>query len=268
MATVSVDDVKIHFEDSGGDGMPVLFVHAFPLGAQMWEPQVEALQDRFRTITVDLQGFGDSGAPDDRTSYSMDTFAAQAKAVVDQLALNQVVLVGLSMGGYAALAFMRNYPGSATALVLADTRAEADSDEARAKRTKQQERIEAGDRDGVIETLVKGLLAEGTLSGKPDVVARVKRLMDNPPAGFIGALEAMKTRPDSTADLARIGIPTLVITGENDSITPRESAVKLQDYIGGARLVIVPDAGHLSNLEAPEAFNGALLEFLTELETA
>jgi pimeloyl-ACP methyl ester carboxylesterase len=115
----------------------------------------------------------------------------------------------------------------------------------------------------LIDVLPGALLGEATLQKKPDVVARVKEIMvENPAAGFIGALESMKQRIDSTDDLTGIDVPTLVIVGEHDGVTPPEAARKLHEHIGGSRLVVIPEAGHLSSLEAPEAFNGALAEFL------
>ncbi len=262
MPTVSIDGIKLHYIDTGGDHTPVLLVPAFPFNSQMWEPQIESLSERFRLIAPDLQGFGRSDAPDDRSRYSMDSYADQLNELLDHLSLDRVVLCGLSMGGYIAFAFIRRYVERARALVLADTRAEADAPDGRDKRSAQQAQVQAEGVEGVIETLATALLAEATQEKKQDVVERVKQLMFNPAAGFIGALEAMKNRPDSTDLLSKITVPTLVIVGENDRVTPPEAARKIHEHIGRSRLVVVPEAGHLSNLEAPEAFNGALAEFL------
>lgn len=266
MPRVTVGDVELNYVDSGAGQPPVLLLHAFPLNAKMWEPQIEALSERWRFIAPDLKGFGASTAPDDRSTYSMDSYAREVKSLLDQIGLDRVVLVGLSMGGYVALAFLRSYPDAVSALVLADTRAEADPPEGKERRTKQQEIVAEQGTAPLIEQLPAGLLGQPTLEKKPDVVANLKRLMEaNPPAGFIGGLESMKNRPDSTDELTRIKIPTLVIAGENDGITPVEASRTLHEHIGGSRLVVLPEAGHLSNLEAPEAFNGALAEFLSRL---
>jgi 3-oxoadipate enol-lactonase len=251
---------KIHYLDTGGEGIPVLLLHAFPLSSAMWEPQVESLRDRFRFIAPDLSGFGGSDAPED--GYSMGAWADEVTGLLDELGLDQVVLVGLSMGGYLAFECLRRFPERISALVLADTRAEADPPEGLEKRTKQQGMVREGKRDELIDALVGALLGEATLAKKPDVVERVRILMDNQPAGFIGALEALKTRPDSTDELAGIKVPTLIVVGENDAVTPPDASRKLHEHIAGSRLVVIPEAGHLSNLEAPEAFNGALGEFL------
>ena len=262
MPELTIDGTKIGYTDSGGSGTPVLLLHAFPFNSKMWEPQIESLGERFRFIAPDLGGFGASDASEDASSYSMDAFAAQAKAVLDELGIDNCVLTGLSMGGYIAFAFLRKYRDSVSALVLADTRAEADPPEGVEKRTNQQQLVRNEGTAGLIDTLTGALLSEATREKKPDVVARVKELMANPDAGFIGALEAMKNRPDSTGDLRSITVPTLIIVGETDGVTPVAASEALNQGISGSKLVVIPEAGHLSNLEAPEAFNGALAEFL------
>lgn len=262
MPELTIDGTKINYTDTGGTGTPVLLLHAFPFNSKMWEPQIESLGERFRFIAPDLGGFGGSDASDDASTYSMDNFAAQAKAVLDELGIDNCVLTGLSMGGYIAFAFLRKYRDAVSALVLADTRAEADPPEGVEKRTSQQELVRNEGTAGLIDTLVGALLSEATREKKPDVVEKVKELMGNPAAGFIGALEAIKNRPDSANELSSIKVPTLIIVGENDGVTPPDASRKMHEHIGGSRLVVIPEAGHLSNLEAPEAFNGALAEFL------
>ena len=264
MPTVTVNGTKLNYT-AAGEGPPVLLLHAFPLDSQMWEPQIEALSDRFRFIALDLKGFGGSDAPEDESAYSMESWAEDVNAFLEELGLDDVVVVGLSMGGYLAFAFLRKFRDKVRALVLADTRAEADPPEGVEKRTNQQQLVREKGSGELADALVKALLAEPTLQKKPDVVERVRQLMDNPAAGFIGALEAMKRRPDATDELSKIDVPTLVIVGENDAITPPDAARKIHEHVGGSRLVVIPEAGHLSNLEAPEAFNGALGEFLSSV---
>lgn len=265
MPEITAAGTKLSYTDTGGSAEPVLLLHAFPLNSAMWEPQIEALSDRFRFIAPDLSGFGASDAPEGRDAYSMETWAAQVEALLDELGVDSVALVGLSMGGYLAFELLRRSRPRFKALVLADTKAEADPPEGIEKRTKQQEMVDAGARDDLIEALTKALLGEPTQEKKTDVVEKVRSLMDNPAAGFIGGLEAMKRRPDSTGELGQIDVPTLIIVGENDAVTPPAAARSMHEHIGGSRLVVIPEAGHLSNLEAPEAFNGALAEFLASL---
>ena len=266
MPSINRDSRTVSFTDSGGPGTPVLLLHAFPLNSKQWDGQIESLSERFRFIAPDLQGFGGSTAPDDESTYSMDSFADDAAAVLDELGLDDVVLAGLSMGGYIAFAFLRRHGQRVSALVLADAKAEADPPEAKEKRTSQQTQVRAEGTAGLIEGLSGALLGEATREKKPDVVESTKKLMaENPPAGFIGALEAMKNRPDSTGDLASIAVPTLIIVGETDGVTPIAASEALNQGISGSKLVVIPESGHLSNLEAPEAFNGALAEFLGAL---
>lgn len=265
MPQARLDGTAINYLDTGGDGLPVLLVHAFPLNGGMWESQIEALSDRFRFIVPDLKGFGGSDAPEDRAQYTMDSFADELVGLLDQLGLSRVVLVGLSIGGYIAFSVLRRHSDRLAGLVLADARAEADAPEGVAKRTSQQEQVEKEGTSGLIEALTNALLGESTRAKKPDVVQRARELMNNSPAGFIGALEALKKRPDSTDDLINISVPTLIIVGEEDAVTPPDLSRKMHEHIGGSRLVVIPEAGHLSALEAPEAFTGALAEFLSEI---
>ena len=263
MPTASVNGIDISYKDTGGSGTPVLLLHAFPLNSDMWEPQLESLGDRFRFIAPDLKGFGGSSAPEDRSAYTMDSYADEAAGLLDELGIDKATIAGLSMGGYIALAFVRRHGDKVAGLVLADSRAEADPPEGIKKRSGQQDLVENEGTAGLIEALTGALLAEPTREKKPEVVERARALMDNPAAGFIGALEAMKGRPDSTGDLAGISVPTLIIVGENDGVTPPDASRTMHEHISGSRLVVIPEAGHLSNIEAPEAFNGALAEFLS-----
>ncbi|MDQ3986866.1 MAG: alpha/beta hydrolase [Actinomycetota bacterium] len=262
MPTTESNGTAISYNDSGGDGTPVLLVHAFPLNGAMWESQVQTCGDRYRLLVPDLKGFGGSDAPDDPSAYTMDGFADDLKAVMDACGLDRIVLAGLSIGGYIAFAFWRKYSSSVAGLVLADTRAEPDPPEGVEKRTNQQNLVRSEGTEGLIEALTQALLSEKTRSNKPDVVDRAKQLMDNPAAGFVGALEAMKNRPDSTGDLAAIDVPVLVIVGEEDAITPPTAAQAMDEKLPNSKLIAIPEAGHLSSLEGPEAFNGALAEFL------
>lgn len=265
MPTVTTNGIKMNYVDTGGTGTPVLLVHGFPLNLKMWQPQIDALGDRWRLIAPDLKGAGESEGPDEASQYTMDSYADELKGLLDELEIDKVILGGLSMGGYIAFAFLRKYPESVAALVLADTRAEADPPEGVEKRTKQQEQVRSEGIDGLAEALTGALLSESTKQKRPDVVKTVRGVMDNPARSFIGELEAMKARPDSSPGLSSIGVPTLILVGEDDAITPPDAARKMHEHIGGSRLVVLPEAGHLSNLEVPEAFNGALAEFLEGL---
>jgi pimeloyl-ACP methyl ester carboxylesterase len=266
MPTLDLDGRRLHYLDEGAGEPVVLFVHAFPLSARMWEPQIAALSGDRRVVALDLSGFGDAEVPAERSAYSIDAYADEVAGLVRALGVDRVVLAGLSLGGYVALAVVRRHPEILAGLVLADTRAEADSSEAKSRRSDQQ--VFLGARKDVVP-LVDGLL-ESLLSKRApaaeEATERAGALMRSTDAdGWIGALEAMKQRPDATPVLAGIAVPTLVMVGEDDELTPPSVAEAMAGAIPGARLVVVPAAGHLANLDNPEAFNRALGDFLSAL---
>lgn len=234
----------------------------------MWDAQVAALGPRWRVITPDLQGFGQSEAPDDPSTYSMESYADSVAALLDDLGVGQAVVGGLSMGGYIALAFVRRHRSRVAGLVLADTRAGADSAEVAERRVTQQRQIAESGTAEVIETSVTNLLSDYTHENRPEVVTQARSLMDNPPAGFIGALGAMLRRSDATEELAGIDVAALVIVGEHDKPSPPAVAEEMVARLPQARLAVIETAGHLSNLEAPDEFNRALISFLEELSVA
>jgi 3-oxoadipate enol-lactonase len=246
-----------------GNGLPVVLLHAFPLNRMMWEPQIAALFGECRCIVPDLRGFGDSPKSG---PYSMDVMADDVVALLDALQIERAVVGGLSMGGYVALNLLRRYRPRVRALLLADTRAPADTPEARQKR---DELIALARREGagaVAEKQITGLIGKSTREKQPELVDRVRGIMAGESVdGIAGALEAMKTRADSTPLLASIDIPTLVVVGEEDVVTPPKEARAMHEQIRGSRLEIIPGAGHLSNIERPAAFNAALSDFVGSL---
>ena len=262
---VEVDGVRLHFLDLGSGEPALVLLHAFPLHAGMWAPQIEHLSPTWRVVAPDLLGFGGSGAPDSMYRHTMAGYADLVAGLLDRLGLGRVVLGGLSMGGYVAFAFLRQYPERVSGLILADTRASADTTEVFERRTDQQDQVARIGTTALIETLLGGLLCEETRAERPELVEHVRRLMANTPAGFIGALEAMKHRPDATGELPGIAVPTLVVVGEADSLSPPDVARAMQGRIPQAELAVLPHAGHLSNLEAAEAFNAAVAGFLAKL---
>jgi 3-oxoadipate enol-lactonase len=225
----------------------------------MWTPQREALAGR-TVLAPDFPGFGRepaAGAPD------LDHFARSVLRHLDTAGIEKAVVVGLSMGGYVAFRLHALAPDRIAGLVLADTKAGRDDDATRAKRTDQAARVRREGVGWLPEAMLPGLLGETTRRARPDVVAVVRALIESAnPEGVSRALEAMRERPDSTADLESIGVPVLVLVGEEDTLTPVAEARKIADGVPDGRLVVIPAAGHLSNLENPAAFNKALAEFL------
>ncbi|HET9443801.1 MAG TPA: alpha/beta fold hydrolase [Acidimicrobiales bacterium] len=257
---------RLFYRDEGAGDPPVVLLHAFPLGSAMWLRQIAALAPRHRVVAPDLRGFGASDVPHDPADYSVDRWAGDVAALVSALALPPVVVVGLSLGGYVAFALLRRGDVPMAGLVLADTRAGEDTPEIRARRTEQQQGL-AGSADPTVlaDTLLTPLVGPRS-SARNETLARARELLAaNRSAGVVGALDAMKRRPDSTALLAGIAVPTLVVVGDQDQPSPPEVAREMAGAIPGARVVVVPDAGHLTNLEQPDAFNRAMRDFLDRL---
>ncbi|MDQ3575577.1 MAG: alpha/beta hydrolase [Actinomycetota bacterium] len=267
MPTVTVEGTTMNYVDvhAGTDGPPVVLLHAFPLHSGMWQAQLDSLAGRRRAIAPDLKGFGSSDAPDDESAYSMASYADEVAALLGTLDVDDVVVVGLSMGGYVAFSLLERHPALVRALVLADTRAGRDSEEVLQRRSEQQQQVREQGTVAVIDTLLDTLLSGHTQELRPEVVVEARRLMDNPSAGFVGALEAMKSRPDATGRLGTIEVPTLVLVGDHDQPSPPEVARAMHEQIPGSRFTVLPNSGHLTNLEVPDAFNQALGDFLSEL---
>ena len=267
MGTFTFDGLSVDYLDEGHGDQAVVFVHGFPFDSSMWEPQIPvAAAAGRRAVAPDLPGFGRSTVPRDRSAYSIGGYADLVAALVADLGLGPVVLVGLSMGGYIALAVARRHPTVLAGLVLADTRPDPDTAEGRQNRTDQQAKVEAaGDVAELVDPLLTRILSESS-PRHTEVRAFLSEMMRaTSPAGWIGALEAMKARRDQTDLLPSIAVPTLVIVGEADALVPLEVAEGFAKSIPDADLVVIPEAGHVANLENPEAFNDALEQFLSNV---
>jgi 3-oxoadipate enol-lactonase len=252
--------------DVEGSGPPVLLLHGYPFNRSMWREQVEALRESFRVITPDLRGFGESESAGDEPA-AMIEMARDVEALLDHLGVDRVVLGGLSMGGYVALAFVRRFPLRVRALLLADTRAQADTDEGRQAREEQARKILEHGMSAIAEDFLKKVLAPETLEEQPEVVARVRQMiLKTRPEGAAAALRGMAVRSDQIGFLPNILAPTLVLVGSEDKLATPEDAELMRREIRGSRLETIEGAGHLSNLERPIHFNRALLEFLRTLQ--
>jgi pimeloyl-ACP methyl ester carboxylesterase len=263
--TYSSRGLRLAWREAGA-GLPVLLLHAFPLSGEMWDSQLAALSGAYRVLVPDLSGFGASqGVPPD-TACRMSDLAADAVALLDHLGIGRAVVGGLSMGGYAALALAEGAPERLRGLILADTRAGADSDEARQGRLDTARRVLDEGTGFLVQTLAPKLLGRTSREKRPDVVARVERMIrEAPPAGVAAAQRGMAVRPDRTRVLRRLDVPVLILVGEDDEVTPVTEAQAMEREIRGAELVVLPEAGHLSSLERPETFNETLAGFLRRL---
>jgi len=243
-----------------------VLLHAFPIGANLWEPQMRAIPSGWRLITPDLRGFGGSTELDSVGALSIGDYAADVVDLLSELGIARAVIGGASMGGYVALALYQSAPYLFDALILANTRAGADSPEGRANRRNMLALVDREGPSGVSREMMPKLLGKTTRGTNPSVEATVRRLIkQQSPISIRGAIHRMMHRPDSTPLLAQVSVPTLVVTGEEDEMIPVDESRRIARAVKGAKLVIIPAAGHLANLEQPDAFNEALHAFLADL---
>jgi 3-oxoadipate enol-lactonase len=259
-----LDGGRLSWSEAGTQSDDVIvLIHGFPFNSAMWAPQLEDPAPGWRMIAPDLRGFGASEAA--AGPQTMDGYAQDVSALLNHLRIREPVLCGLSMGGYAIFAFLRQHLRMARALVLCDTRATADTPEAREGRKQLALRVRQEGAAAAVESMLPRLLARPSF--KTLVETRVRQMIESsPPESLVAALRAMATRPDSTPLLRHLGaLPTQVIVGADDVLTPPGEARLLARAIPGSFLEVIPDAGHVPNLERPRAFNAVLHRFLDGL---
>ena len=256
----TIDGAAIEY-DVRGEGEAVLLLHAFPLGLFMWDAQVEALAATHRVVRFDARGFG--GSAGSAGPLTMERIADDGAALLDHLGIDKAVVGGCSMGGYAAFAFVRRHPQRLAGLVLQDTRAGADTAEAKANRSTLAAKVLAEGASAAVEAFLPKLVGETTHRERPAVLALLReRILATPPQAIANALHGLAARSDSRETLPTIAVPTLVLVGTEDVLTPPPEAVTMAAAIPRARLDVIPAAGHLANLERPDAVNAALRAFL------
>ena len=258
-------DVQLGFDDLGA-GTPLVFIHGFPHDRSLWAGQASALSTHVRCITVDLRGFGESsvGGP-----YSVDQYADDVAALLSHLEVERAVVCGLSMGGYVAMAMWRRHSARVAALVLCDTKGAADSSEAKAKRNELITLAEEKGSVAIAESQLPGMIGKTTRAMRPELVERTRQMMERATVpAIVGAISAMRDRPDSSATLASVTVPTMVIVGDEDVLTPLVEAQAIAASLGtraAAKLEVIEGAGHLSCVERPAAVTHALADFLATL---
>lgn len=261
MTSIRINDINLAYTDVG-TGPPIVLIHGYPFNRSLWTEQTEALNSKYRVVAPDLRGFGESDSSEG--TATMARMAEDVAALMDALAIEQAVIGGLSMGGYVALAFARMFPARVKALVLADTRAQADSEEGKQTRHQQAEKALSEGMAGIADAMLPKLLTPDTVSKRPELVKRVRDMMlKTKPGGAAAALLGMAERDDQTEFISSIRVPALILVGREDAITPVADSEKMQSRIEGSRLVVIENAGHVSNLEQTEQFNDALLGFLS-----
>jgi pimeloyl-ACP methyl ester carboxylesterase len=256
--------MTIPFRETG-NGRPVVLLHAFPLDSSMWEPNAGAIAaEGFRVIMPDLPGFGRNSNFSEISS--LDEMASGVKDLLDSLEVEEAIFAGLSMGGYVLFSFLRQFPNAVSAMVLCDTTAGSDTEEKRQGRYQLIERLTEEGSEVLVEVMLSNLLSSHTLrnnSGVAGTIAEKFRGCDWKAAA--AALRGMALRPDSRDLLADCGLSTLLIYGEDDSVTGLDAAKEINGLMRNSRLQVIPGAGHYSNVEKPQEFNKAFISFLKSL---
>jgi len=264
----TIGDRTIRWREGGEAQRGVLvLIHAFPLSSAMWESQVDAFAG-WRVVCPDLRGFRgpDGPAAEHPGDPTMDEYAIDVEHVLDALDVPQAVIGGLSMGGYVTFALFRRAPARCRGLILADTRATADSEEGRQGRRRMLHLVDEQGASAIADDMLPKLLGATTRREQPLVEQQVRRMIEaNSPDAIRAAVTAMMTRPDSTTLVGSIRCPTLIVAGDEDTLTPVSASHEMQQGIRGASLVTLPRAGHLSSLERPAEFNAAVGRFLGAL---
>jgi pimeloyl-ACP methyl ester carboxylesterase len=261
---LDINGFKMAYQ-SQGKGTPLLLIHGFPLSKKMWEPQLQSLSLNANVLAPDLRGHGESEPV--AGPYSMDLLADDYISFLDALEIEQpVVVCGHSMGGYITLAMYRRHPDRIRGLILAATRAGADSPDGKASRENAIAKAKEEGPAAIASAMLPKMMSPTTYQSNPDLVEQVDNLMSNTSLqGIVGALEAMKERPDSTPMLAKITVPTLIIHGEDDQLIPSQEAQSMHTSIADSNLYLISNAGHLPNLEQPDRFNQIVKGFTENL---
>jgi pimeloyl-ACP methyl ester carboxylesterase len=246
----------VGYEEHGA-GSPVVLLHPFPFARGIWSDLTDVLAARYRVISVDARGFGESPLGEER--YAIDDLADDLAALLDELDVARAAVLGESMGGYAALAFAVRHPARLGALILADTRAGADSAETRKARDGAIGRIKATGSGPYLDGSLARLLSP---AAPAELVTFLRARAETRAASLVAGIEALRDRPDRSGQLGEIRVPTLAIRGSDDQVTTAADMQQMAGAIAGATFVSIPGAGHLSHIEAPRAFQQALMPFL------
>lgn len=248
--------------DERGQGTPIVLIHGFPLNRMIWEAQWEGLFEHGRIIAPDLRGFGESEMID--APVEISTYADDVREFLDALGVREpAIIAGLSMGGYVAMAYWRRYPNHVAGLILANTKATADTTEGKAGRDKNIAVAKEKGAGAIADAMLPKIFSPHTQTTNPELVAQVQRIMTSCSVpGITAALGAMRDRPDSTPTLLELSQPTLIIAGADDALMSAADQENMKQAARNSTLVTIPNAGHLTPMEQPEAFNNAVVEFL------
>lgn len=259
--SIEVNNFILSYDDVGEGGIPVIFLHGFPFDKSMWHVQLDALKTSHRLISCDIRGFGKSN--DEASALNIDLFGDDLIMFLDALSIDKAIVCGLSMGGFIALNALKRYPDRFSALILCDTQCIADTTEATEKRLKAIEEIKADGVAGFNDGFIKKVFHKDSLKNKKKLVEQLKTVVyANTPHIIIQGLLALASRTETCSILPSIDIPTLILCGRQDEVTPLAQSEYMHEHIKASILHIIENAGHVSNLEQPDAFNKYLGDFL------
>ena len=261
-----VNGVEIYYIDIGAPkALPVVLIHGFPFSHEMWQPQIEFLKSKFRVIAYDIRGHGNSGVGDGQ--YMIESFVDDLVGLLNHLKIEKAVLCGLSLGGYIALRVIERNPERVKALILADTQSKSDSTETKLRRAASIKSIKTLGVKQYAESFVKAVFSTDSLAKKNYAVEKIKQIIQlNSSLGICGALLALASRTDTTETLAGIKVPTLILVGEHDTLTPPLASQEMHDKVPKSEIHLISNTAHMSNLENPDEFNELILGFLSKLD--
>jgi 3-oxoadipate enol-lactonase len=263
---IKLNDITVCYSDDGNDAAPaIIFIHGFPFNKSMWHYQVAAFKDNYRLISYDVRGHGktDTGTED----FTIDLFTKDLIALMDELELEQVTLCGLSMGGYIALDAMEKHPERISALILCDTQCTAETPEAYEKKMQAIENIKVNRKGQFADESIKNLFAPESYNTKQTEIAHVfEMIMDTNTEALCKTLEALATRNSTCEKLSEIEVPVLILVGKEDRVTPPAASRLMNGKISGSEMLTIVHAGHVANMENPEAFNEALIKFMQQFD--
>lgn len=262
--TIPVNNFHLSYDDIGEGSIPIIFLHGYPFDKTMWQPQLDFLKSSYRLIPCDIRGFGKS--TDEESPLRIDLFGEDLIAFMDKLCINKAIICGLSMGGFIALNAVKRFPDRFKALVLCDTQCIADTAEVKEKRYKIIDEIEVVGVTNFNEGFIKSVFHKDSLSNKTELVEKLRSVVFSNSQHIITAgLTALAERSETCSTLNEITIPTLIICGREDEVTPLAQSEFMKATIKGSILHVIDNAGHVSNLEQPHEFNKNLEDFLAAL---
>lgn len=262
--SIALNNFHLSYDDAGQGSTPIIFLHGYPFDKSMWQGQIDFLKNSYRSIACDIRGFGKS--KDEESVLTIDLFAEDLIAFMDKLKIDKAIVCGLSMGGYIALNAMKRFPARFAALILCDTQCIADTAVAKEKRYKTIDEIAVTGTAGFNEGFIKSVFHKDSLTNKKELVDQLRRVVfSNSKHIIMQGLMALAMRSETCSALNQITVPTLILCGKEDGVTPLAQSEMMHAAIKGSILRVIDHAGHVSNLEQPDEFNKHLIHFLSAL---